>query len=129
MIIKLPTQTNVWDEASNKSIPTKGELKVKINNSALAHLKWEKEFQTASNGVDFMTAIDSVQRRISAAGKNTEGLFRFLSEMLRVLYCFIESDELPRFIDFVELVGDNPLPIIEKIKIVLEENSKVSSKN
>lgn len=127
MLISLPTETKVWDEDKKSIIPSKSSINVRLNNSVLAHLKWEQQFED-SEGFDLLTAIERVQATL--AKKNSqESLLKHLTIMLRILYCFIDSEDIPTFSEFAVMLGDNPTPIMEKLKIVLTENAKVSSKN
>lgn len=124
MIIKLPTLKKEF--VDGKITSTKGELEVEIDTSAFAMLKWEEHFQK-DLGYSLETYTAIVQEAIS---KNKNKV-SFLS-MLKLLYCYINSDKLPTFKDFVKLfdveIADE---ILNKLKIVFEQlnNSVVSKKN
>lgn len=127
MIIKLPTIIEKkWDEESNKLIITKGELPVELDTSFKAHLKWEEQFAANLGGIDLQTYTARVQRMIDQGSSTTAEVL----SMLKLLYCYINSDKLPTFRDFLGLfdleVADE---IINKIRVVLEEVGKSATKN
>lgn len=127
MIINLPKVEKVWDEDKNEIIPKHSTVQVRINNSVLAHLKWEQQFEDVEK-MDLLVAIERVQAT-ALKSKDVSDLNKHLALMLRVLFCFIHSDDFESFEEFAEFFGNNPVPIMEKLKIVLTENAKVSSKN
>ncbi len=127
MIVNLPKVEKVWDDEQNKIIPKHSTVQVRINNSVLAHLKWEQQFEDVEK-MDLLVAIERVQAT-ALKSKDVSDLNKHLTLMLRVLFCFIDSDDFESFAEFAMLFGDNPIPIMEKLKIVLTENAKVSSKN
>ncbi|MDD4275929.1 MAG: hypothetical protein RBT65_07560 [Methanolobus sp.] len=123
MIITIPT---ISKEMVNGEIKkTKGEMKVNIDTSFLAHLKWEEQFQSIV-GYDLATYTEMVKIWLKDKSK---GKSHFLG-LLKLLYCYVNSDELPTFKDFCKLfdveIADE---ILKKISAVLEEVSKVASKN
>ena len=125
MIIKLPTLKKEF--VNGEIVKTKGELEVEIDTSAFAMLKWEEHFQkTVGYSLEVYTAL--VQEAIK---NNKNDLVSFVS-ILKLLYCYINSDKLPTFKDFVKLfdieIADE---ILNKLKIVFEQlnNSVVSKKN
>jgi hypothetical protein len=123
MIITIPT---ISKEMVNGEIKkTKGEMKVNIDTSFLAHLKWEEQFQSIV-GYDLATYTEMVKIWLQDKSK---GKSHFLG-LLKLLYCYVNSDELPTFKDFCKLfdveIADE---ILKKISAVLEEVSKVASKN
>jgi hypothetical protein len=128
MIIKLPIVTKKeFNEETQKLIVDKGTLEVEIDTSFKAHLKWEEQnFGAALGGIDLRTYTERVQKMLAS---NKPSKVELLS-LLKLLYCYINSNKLPTFRDFLGLfeleVADE---ILEKIRIVLEEVSKSASKN
>lgn len=124
MLIKIPTIERFIDENGNAQ-KKKGEMKVQIDTSFLAHLKWEEQFQSTV-GYDLTTYTAMVKEWIK---DETKQKTHFIG-MLKLLYCYVNSDELPTFRDFAKLfdyeVADDILKIIGK---VFEEIGKSAVKN
>lgn len=124
MIIKIPTIEKHLDDNGNV-VKKRSEMSVEIDTSFLAHLKWEEQFQ-ASMGVDLSTYTERVKGWV---GDEAQSKAHFVS-LLKLLYCYVNSDKLPTFKDFVKLfdfeVADE---ILKKISVVLEEVGKTVSKN
>ena len=123
MIIKIPTIKKELKD--DKLIKHKGEMKVEIDTSFLAHLKWEEKFQE-NMGVDLNTYTSKVREWLeddTLAKRNFMGF-------LKLLYCYVNSDKLPTFKSFIKLfdyeIADE---ILRKITIVLDEAGEVSAKN
>ena len=93
MIINLKTS----DMAQDGSI-SNTNLKCKLDTSLFAHLKWEQHFQSVLN-VDLTTYASKIINE-----NLTQEYFtaNFLS-ILKIIYCFIDTTELPTFISFVKL--------------------------
>lgn len=125
MLIKIPT---LKKELVNGEIKrTQGELEVEIDTSFLAHLKWEEQFQkTVGYSLAVYTAMMEEILKDEAKTKA-----HFIS-LLKLLYCYVNSDKLPTFKDFCSLfdyeIADE---ILNKITTVIEEVNKsvVSKKN
>lgn len=128
MIIKLPIVTKKeFNEETQKLIVEKGNLEVEVDTSFKAHLKWEEQgFGNALGGIDLKTYTERVQKALES---NTTTKVELLG-LLKLLYCYINSQKLPTFKDFLGLfdfeVADE---ILEKIRAVLEQVSKSASKN
>lgn len=128
MIVKLPIVIKKeFNEATQQLIVERGTLDVEIDTSFKAHLKWEEQgFGNALGGIDLKTYTERVQNLLDS-GK--PGKIELLS-LLKLLYCYINSQRLPTFKDFLglfelEVAGE----ILERIKVVLEQVSKSASKN
>lgn len=123
MIIKIPTiKKEIVDE---KVIVTRNEIDVQIDTSFLAHLKWEEHFQETLK-YDLTTYTEMVKAWI----KNPDTAKAHFLGMLKLLYCYINSDKLPTFRDFCKLFDyDIADEVLKKISVVLEETGKVVSKN
>jgi len=104
---------------------TKGALSVDIDTSFLAHLKWEEHFEKAL-GVSLTTYAERVSKWI----KNNEATKENFLGLLKLLYCYVNSPELPTFTHFVKLfdieIADE---ILENLKEVLAEVNNFASKN
>src|SRR5690554_6486986 len=128
MIIKLPIITKKeFNEETNKLVIEKGTLEVEIDTSFKAHLKWEEQgFGQALGGIDLRTYTERVQHLLESGDP---GKVELLS-LLKLLYCYINSKQLPTFKDFLglfdmEIAGE----ILEKIRVVLEQVGKSATKN
>lgn len=125
MLIKIPTIERYIDDLGNVQ-KKQGEMKVQIDTSFLAHLKWEEQFQP-SVGYDLATYTAMVREWIKDENKQKT---HFVG-MLKLLYCYVNSDEIPTFKEFAKLfdyeIADQ---ILNKISAVLEEvNKSISGKN
>jgi len=123
MTVKIPTiKKEIVDE---KVIVTRNEIDVQIDTSFLAHLKWEEHFQETLK-YDLTTYTEMVKAWI----KNPDTAKAHFLGMLKLLYCYINSDKLPTFRDFCKLFDyDIADEVLKKISVVLEETGKVVSKN
>lgn len=124
MVIRIPILEKEFKDG--KIEKTKGELEVEIDTSAFAHLKWEEHFQkTVGYSLEQYTAL--MQKTI-AKNKNAASF----TSLLKLLYCYVNSDKLPTFTEFAKLfdleIADE---ILKKLQIVFEQldNSAVSKKN
>lgn len=125
MIIKIPTVKKSWNEDTQKMEITRDDMRVDIDTSFKAHLKWEEQF-SKTVGCDLATYTERVKVWI----KEPQTAKAQLLGLLKLLYCYVNSDELPTFKEFIALfdieVADQ---ILSKINIVLEEASKTAAKN
>lgn len=125
MIIKIPTVKKSWNEEAQKMEVQRDEMRVDIDTSFRAHLKWEEQFSTTV-GCDLSTYTE----RVKVWVKEPQTAKAQLLGLLKLLYCYVNSDALPTFKEFTALfdieVADQ---ILNKINIVLEEASKTAAKN
>jgi hypothetical protein len=123
MIVKLPAiHRQLVDGKLIKEIK---EIEVQIDTSFKAHLKWEEQF-SKTLGCDLTTYTERVMHSLSEPNLNKANLLG----MLKLLYCYINSDRLPTFKEFIELFDfEVAEEIIKKISSVLEEVGKSASKN
>lgn len=125
MQIVIPTIEKTFDENTNEVKINKGSMKVFIDTSFQAHLKWEEQFQSTM-GCDLATYSERVASWVKTPEKAKA---QFLG-VLKLLYCYINSEQLPTFKDFCKLFDyDIADEILNKIKVVLEETRKTASKN
>ena len=125
MIVKLPIIEKTWNEEKQKVEVKKGELPVQIDTSFKAHVKWEEQFGKQM-GIDLSTYTDRVALWI----KDPSIAKTQLVGMLKLLYCYVNSDKLPTFIDFAALFDyDIADELIKKITVVLGEVNKSIGKN
>lgn len=123
MIIKIPVIKKEF--VNGEIVANRRELPVDIDTSYKAHLKWEEQFQ-GQMGCDLVTYTERVRQWI----QSPEQTKTHLVGMLKLLYCYVNSKELPTFSDFLGLFDvEVQAEILEKIKTVLEESTKTASKN
>lgn len=127
MIVKLPIIINkTFNEKTSKIEIEKGTIDVEIDTSFKAHLKWEEQFSESMGGIDLQTYTLRVQKIL----ENEKTSKSELLSVLKLLYCYINSNKLPTFKDFLGMFDwDIADEIVKKISIVLEEVSKSASKN
>ena len=126
--IKIPLVEMAKNQATNKLEYQRKEILVRVNTSVLANYKWERTFQ-AEKDYDLVHAVGLTQINLKNLQKNPM-IGKTLIESLRVVYCFIESPELPTFVDFLNGVSEENLSeVIDKITAIIEEVNSVSGKN
>lgn len=123
MIITVPT---ISREMQNKKVIVKhGSLKLEIDTSFAANLKWEEQFQ-GTLGCDLITYTERVQKW-KLSPKNAK--IHFVG-MMKLLYCYVNSDKLPSFNEFLKMFDiEIANEILGQITIVLEQLEKSASKN
>lgn len=114
-----------YEYVDGKMVPKKEELLVNVDTSFKSHLKWETHFQESKNGVDLTSMISVVSEWI----KDEKTASKHLTDLLRVLYCFIDSNKLPTFSDFVGILDINNIEdVISKITAVIQEVGSFAAK-
>jgi len=125
MYIKLPYLVKTFDDTTNKMKVEEKELTVELDMSFKAHLKWEEKFQAAV-GYDLNTYTTKVEKWI----KNEELALANFIGIMKLLYCYINSKDLPTFSSFLGMfdiqIADK---ILTKLNVVIEEVRKTASKN
>ena len=123
MIITVPTIKKEF--VDNKVVTERGTLDLEIDTSFAANLKWEEQFQDTL-GYDLLTYTEMVRKWSLKKGSTK---VHFIG-MMKLLYCYVNSDKLPTFKEFAKLfdyeIADK---ILSKITIVLEQLEKTASKN
>ena len=123
MTITIPTIKRQEVEGKIKAV--KSSLEVQVDTSFLAHLKWEEHFQKTA-GYDLTTYTFMMEKLL----KNPKKAKTELLSLLKLLYCYVSSDTLPTFKDFLRLFDyDVADEILNKIGTVLELVGKTASKN
>lgn len=103
-------------------------LPLQIVTSYKAHLKWEEQFQLIKKQ-DLSTYTSIVSQGLQK-WKENQAESTYVTDALRVLYCYIDSPELPTFSEFVGILEpENTLDIINILSTVLSEVGKTASKN
>jgi hypothetical protein len=126
--IKIPLVEMAKNQATGKLEYQRREILVRVNTSVLANYKWERTFQ-AEKDYDLVHAVGLTQINLKNLQKNPK-IGTALIQSLEVVYCFIESPELPTFVDFLNGVSEENLSdVIDKITAIIEEVNSVSGKN
>lgn len=126
--IKIPLIEMNTNPVSGKIEYQRREISARVNTSVLANYKWERKFQQEKN-YDLVHAVGLTQVNMQDLKKNPK-LGSTLIESLRVVYCFIESPEIPTFEEFLDGITESNLEeVVDKITKVLEEVNSASAKN
>lgn len=127
MFIKLPTikKTPVYNDSGEINEVKKEIVEVQFNldTSAYADLRFEQFFRRElpdKSLADFVIRMTKVQSH--------DAMANYLS-LLKVLYCYLESDYAPTFVDFIKLfdlsIVDLLIPKIHQIvKLALSSATK-----
>lgn len=103
-------------------------LNLKIITSYKAHLIWEEQFQHIKNMdlIAFQAKVSKGLKKWEQGEADTAYIF----DALRVLYCHVESSELPTFNEFISLLEpENTQDIVNALSTVLLEVQKTAAKN
>jgi hypothetical protein len=124
--ITIPVQKDKLNE-KNEIIKGEAELiTLQVDTSFASHARWQKYFQDEFNGDNLSVYI--AKASIWLKDKNT-AMSHFL-DILKVMYCFIKSAELPDFNSFLEMLDNNTAPIVlEKMTVILNEAGSPATKN
>jgi len=123
MIIKVPTINR--KEVNGKIITEKKMISLEIDTSFKAHLKWEQHFEEKEKCdlTRYSEKIRKWSQQKSTSQQHFLGLLRFL-------YCYVNSKELPTFTDFCGLFDyEVAEEILDAISKVITEIGNSSSKN
>lgn len=126
MKLTLPIiKERTYDKETKKINTVPGTLDVQLITSYRAHLKWEEQFQKVL-GTDLITYT----KRVAKWAENDEAAKANLLGILKVLYCHVDSPELPDFASFADMLDYGMAnEILEILSVVLDEIGKTASKN
>jgi len=126
MKLTLPIiKERVYNEDTKKIKTTRGTLDVQLITSYRAHLKWEEQFQSV-----LKTDLVTYTQRVYKWAKNEDTAKANLLGILKVLYCHVDSHELPDFAAFTDMLDYSLADeILEVLSVVLDEIGKSASKN
>lgn len=123
MKIKLPIIKK--ELIDGEVVKKRSDLEVDIDTSFRAHLKWEEHFLETMK-YDLTTYTEMVKKWLE---DENSAKVKLLS-ILKLLYCYVNSDKLPTFKEFCSLFDyEVATEILQKIADVLEQVGKVASKN
>jgi hypothetical protein len=123
MIIKVPTISR--KEIDEKIVTERKMMSLEIDTSFKAHLKWEQYFQE-KEGCDL---TEYSQKVAKWSEETSTGKKHFLG-LLKFLYCYVNSKELPTFSDFCGLFDyEVAEEILDEISKVINEIGSPASKN
>jgi len=123
MIIKVPAINR--KEINGEIIVEKKMMNLEIDTSFKAHLKWEQHFEEKEKCdlTEYSARIKKWSQQKATSQKHFLGLLRFL-------YCYVNSKELPTFSDFCGLFDyEVAEEILDAISKVINEIGNSSSKN
>lgn len=119
MTIEVPVIKNENGKRVRKS------MTLKVDTSFYAHYKWEEKFQEQMG----MTLTEYTAKVKRLFEKDELNKADFVS-LMKMLYCYVESDELPTFKDFLKIFdAEVAKEIIDAIGNVLNEVGESVSKN
>lgn len=122
MIVKLKTVKGYKQDGDAKNVPIYEYMPVEVDASMFAHLKWEEQFQNLLN-CDLTTYINRVSKKINEGKQDASVMI----SALRIIYCCVDSDRLPRFKDFMKLFKPEVMEdLVTSLGHVFEELSKSS---
>lgn len=125
MIVTLRTATATWNQKKKIKEITFGELPVEIDTSIMSHLKWEREFEPTVK----CTLVEYYDR-VNAWIKNKEVAKAKYLGLVKLLYCYVNSDKLPTFDHFLKLFEPETLEYnLELISEVVTAVGKIVPKN
>ena len=103
MIISLPILKQEYDETTEKVSTVEGVIKCDLDTSVYAETRWEKHFPEIAKSCPLFDYVD----RILANKDYTAKVH--VASMLKAVYCFIDSDDLPTYKSFAMLfnLGDS----------------------
>lgn len=123
MIVKLPVVKKEY--VGGKVIANRHELEVEIDTSVFAHIKWEEHFQKTV-GYDLTTYTKMVEKWI----ENEETAATHFLGIMKLLYCYINSNKLPTFHHFGKMLEYSVMfEIMEIVADVLKQLGNTISKN
>lgn len=125
MQVVLKTAKARWDDVEKKRVVEYGSLPVDIDTSVFAHARWESHFQPTLN----CTLADFILRIQPILHDSRQSTSQMLS-LLKVLYCHLDSNQLPTFAAFLKMqepeVFEDNLRILSEI---LKESTRALGKN
>ena len=123
MIIKVPTISR--KEVEGKIITEKKMMNLEIDTSFKAHLKWEQYFQE-----DLKCDLTDYSEKVAKWSKDSKTSQSHFLGMLKFLYCYVNSKELPTFSDFCGLFDyEVAEEILDEITKVITEIGNSATKN
>lgn len=128
---KLPIFQYQYDEEKKQVISQRKDIDVLIDTSIFSQQRWEAHFPLLAEKETLQAHLERV-KKINAKGLDIPKII----SILKVLFCFIDSNEFSTFEDFSKafsIPNTNDLEIlINKIKDIFEaivNSSAVKSKN
>ncbi|OHE41472.1 MAG: hypothetical protein A2Y16_05380 [Tenericutes bacterium GWF2_57_13] len=125
MIVILQIANATWNEKKQVREVTYDDFPVQIDTSLRAHMKWEREFEPTMN----CTLVEYYDRVHEWIKNEATAKAKFLS-LVKLLYCYVSSEKLPTFDDFMSLFEPETRSYnLEKIRVVIVAVGKIVPKN
>ena len=139
MIVKLPVIKSKFNEEAFKEgqdpvVQVREYMDVEIDTSFRAHHKFDVHFaedikDANGNVIGRSNLVSYVERATQWMKSPISSKANYLS-LLKLLYCFVNTDKLPTFNDFLGLLQPDTVDeIMQKIRIVLTHAQSTASKN
>ncbi len=123
--LQIPVQKNVMNDDNTITKNTEN-ITVFIDTSFASHARWQKYFQDEYDGDTLAVYI----AKSSLWLKKQEVAMAHFLDLLKVMFCFIKSDNLPDFESFLEMLDNESAPVLlQKMTIILKEAGSHVSKN
>ena len=98
MKFTLRTMKKIYNEDTDSVEVKHGTIDCTLDTSLYAEQRWEKYFPDEASKSKL---FDYVERLLNAKGEVSARVYSL--SMLKAVYCFIESDDLPEFKEFAQL--------------------------
>lgn len=98
MRVKLPTMRKEYNEDKDSIDIIESTISCDIDTSVYSETRWEKNFPATAKNYRLFDYIEMLQ--------NTKGTVDgrvYVSSLLKAVFCFIESDDIPTFKEFSQM--------------------------
>lgn len=131
-MIKIKLPINKRELIDGKIVDNLSEIIAYVDISVFAEERWEKNFPELAKNETMLTYLTRLEKlRKSKKDINSTTV----KSMLKVLYCCLESDELPTFKSFVQIFDttdtlfEKQFKIIEDVLKYVQTSSVTNAKN
>jgi hypothetical protein len=97
MKIKLPLLRKEFDEKTKTVKQIRGTLECDIDTTVYAEERWERHFPELAQREGLFEYAERI------TGHKEEGGRAYVAALLKAVFCFIESDDLPTYKSFAQL--------------------------
>lgn len=132
-MIKINLPINRREFVDGKIVDNKSVITAYVDISIFVEERWEKNFPELAKRETLLTYLSRIQNlRQKSSDKPS---IAEVGSMLKVLYCCLESDDLPTFKSFVQMFDTTDELFAEQFKIMedvlkyVQTSSVVSAKN
>lgn len=98
MRAKLPIIKQEFDESTESVKTIHGTIEADIDTSVYSEERWERFFPEQAQREGLFQYVERI-----TSGSQSLGERAYVASMLKAIFCFIESDEIPTYKDFAQL--------------------------